>query len=42
MRAKFAAQGLLPIASAPDVFVGVMRAEQEKWAQVVKAANIKD
>lgn len=42
MRAKFAAQGLVPIASAPDAFVAVMRAEQEKWAQVIKAANIKE
>ena len=42
MQKKLAAQGVLPIASAPDAFVGVIKAEQGKWAQVIKAANIKE
>lgn len=41
MRAKLAAQGVLPIASKPDEFTAYMKAEQEKWSQVIKAANIK-
>ena len=42
MRKKLAAQGVVPIASTPAAFVGVIKAEQEKWAQVIKAANIKE
>jgi tripartite-type tricarboxylate transporter receptor subunit TctC len=42
MREKLARQGVLPIASKPEEFVAYMRAEQDKWAKVIKAANIKD
>ena len=40
MQKKLAAQGVLPIASTPGEFTTVIKAEQEKWAQVIKAANI--
>jgi tripartite-type tricarboxylate transporter receptor subunit TctC len=39
---KLAAQGVVPIASTPAAFTGVIKAEQEKWAQVIKVANIKE
>ena len=42
MQKKLAAQGVLPIASTPAEFTGVIKAEQEKWAEVIKAANIKE
>lgn len=42
MQKKLAAQGVLPIASSPEKFTGVMQAEQKKWAEVIKAANIKE
>jgi tripartite-type tricarboxylate transporter receptor subunit TctC len=42
MQKKLAAQGVLPIASTPDEFTGVIKLEQEKWAQVIKASNIKE
>jgi len=31
----------VPIASKPEAFTAYMKAEQEKWSQVIKAANIK-
>ncbi len=42
MQKKLAAQGAVPIASTPESFTGVIKSEQEKWAQVIKAANIKE
>jgi tripartite-type tricarboxylate transporter receptor subunit TctC len=42
MQKKLAAQGVVPIASTPAAFVGVIKSEQEKWAEVIKAANIKE
>ncbi len=42
MQKKLAGQGVLPIASTPDGFTAVMKSEQEKWAAVIKAANIKE
>ena len=42
MKKKLAAQGVLPIASTPEDFTGVIKAEQQKWADVIKAANIKE
>jgi tripartite-type tricarboxylate transporter receptor subunit TctC len=39
---KLVKQGVLPIASTPEEFTAYMKVEQEKWAQVIKAANIKD
>jgi tripartite-type tricarboxylate transporter receptor subunit TctC len=40
MQKKLAAQGVLPIASTPAEFTAVMKSEQTKWAEVIKAANI--
>ena len=42
MKKKLAAQGVLPIASSPEEFTGVIKSEQQKWAGVIKAANIKE
>jgi tripartite-type tricarboxylate transporter receptor subunit TctC len=42
MRDKLAKQGVLPIASSPAEFTAYMRTEQDKWAKVIKAANIKE
>jgi len=42
MLEKLARQGVLPIASSPAEFTAYMRTEQEKWAQVIKAANIRE
>ncbi len=42
MRDKFAKQGVLPIASTPAEFTATMLTEQKKWAEVIKAANIKE
>jgi tripartite-type tricarboxylate transporter receptor subunit TctC len=42
MQKKLAAQGVLPIASTAAEFTDVMRSEQKKWAEVIKAAGIKE
>jgi tripartite-type tricarboxylate transporter receptor subunit TctC len=42
MQKKLAAQGVLPIASTPDGFTAVIKSEQTKWAEVIKAANIRE
>jgi tripartite-type tricarboxylate transporter receptor subunit TctC len=42
MSEKLQKQGVVPIASTPDEFIGVIRREQAKWAAVIKAANIKE
>jgi tripartite-type tricarboxylate transporter receptor subunit TctC len=42
MQAKLAAQGVVPIASTPEGFTSVIKSETEKWAKVIKAANIKE
>ena len=42
MKKKLAAQGVLPIASTPEDFTGVIKAERQEWAGVIKAANIKE
>jgi len=39
---KLTRQGVLPIASTSAEFTAYMKTEQEKWAQVIKAANIKE
>jgi tripartite-type tricarboxylate transporter receptor subunit TctC len=39
---KLAKQGVLPIASTPSEFTTYMQAEQAKWADVIKASNIKE
>ena len=42
MRDKLEKQGVLPIASTPQEFTAYMKADEAKWAQVIKAANIKE
>ena len=42
MRDKLAKQGVLPIASTPAEFTAYIQTEQKKWAEVIKAANIKE
>jgi tripartite-type tricarboxylate transporter receptor subunit TctC len=42
MQKKLAAQGVVPIASTPAAFVDVIKSEQDKWAKVIKASNIKE
>ena len=42
MQKKLAGQGVLPIASTPGEFTAVIKTEQAKWAEVIKAANIKE
>ncbi len=42
MQEKFTKQGVLPIAGSPAEFTAYMRTEQDKWAKVIKAANIKE
>ena len=42
MQKKLAAQGVLPIASTPSEFTAVIKSEQTKWAEVIKAAGIKE
>jgi tripartite-type tricarboxylate transporter receptor subunit TctC len=41
LKEKFAALGLDPVGGTPEDFARDMRAEGEKWAGVIKAANIK-
>jgi tripartite-type tricarboxylate transporter receptor subunit TctC len=38
---KFTSLGLDPVGGTPEAFAKQMRAEGEKWAKVIKAANIK-
>jgi tripartite-type tricarboxylate transporter receptor subunit TctC len=39
VREKFAAQGAEPVGSSPEQFRGYVRAEIDKWAQVVRASG---
>jgi tripartite-type tricarboxylate transporter receptor subunit TctC len=41
IKAKFADLGADAIGSAPEELATFLRAEMPKWAEVVKAANIK-
>ena len=41
VRARFAAMGVESIGASPAQLAAIMRAEQEKWARVIRAANIK-
>lgn len=38
---KFAAQGSTPLTSSPEQFAKLMREESARYAQVIKAANIR-
>jgi tripartite-type tricarboxylate transporter receptor subunit TctC len=41
MRERILGMGGIPLGNSPDEFAAFMKAESEKWAQVVKAANVK-
>jgi len=41
LKEKFAAAGLDPIGGTPEDFASTMRTEGERWAKVIKAANVK-
>ena len=41
VRARFAAAGAEPAASNPQAFAALIRSEREKWAALIRAANIK-
>ena len=41
MRSQLAAAGAEPVASTPEEFAKFMRAESDKWARVIKTANVK-
>jgi tripartite-type tricarboxylate transporter receptor subunit TctC len=41
MQERFAALGLDPVGGTPEEFAQQLRAEGEKWAKVIRAANIK-
>jgi tripartite-type tricarboxylate transporter receptor subunit TctC len=41
VKERFATLGLDPVGGTPDDFAQQMRAEGEKWAKVIRAANIK-
>ena len=41
MRSQLAAAGAEPVASTPEEFAKFMRAESQKWARVIKTANVK-
>jgi tripartite-type tricarboxylate transporter receptor subunit TctC len=41
VKERFATLGLDPVGGTPDDFVQQMRAEGEKWAKVIRTANIK-
>ena len=41
IREKLVAQGMEPVGSTPDDFARFMKSEVEKWARVIKSANIR-
>ncbi len=41
MKERFATLGLDPVGSTPEAFTKQMRAEDEKWAKVIRAGNTK-
>ena len=41
LKEKFAAAGLDTIGGSPEDFANIMRTEGERWAKVIKAANVK-
>ena len=42
MREKLAEQGAVPGSGSPAAFAGFVAREQERYARIVKAANIHD
>jgi tripartite-type tricarboxylate transporter receptor subunit TctC len=41
VRERLDAIGFVPVANTPDEFAAVIKAESERWAKVIRAANIK-
>jgi tripartite-type tricarboxylate transporter receptor subunit TctC len=41
MKERFASLGLDPVASTPDEMASFMRREQERYATIIRNANIK-
>jgi tripartite-type tricarboxylate transporter receptor subunit TctC len=41
VRERLDAIGFAPVANTPDEFAAVIKAESERWAKVIRAANIK-
>ena len=41
MKAKFEQLGVMPVGSTPTQLGDHIKAEMEKWAPVIRAANIK-
>jgi tripartite-type tricarboxylate transporter receptor subunit TctC len=41
IREKLIAQGTDPVGTTPEEFGAFMKSETAKWAQVIKAANIR-
>lgn len=41
VRERLDAIGFVPVANQPDEFAAIIRAESERWAKVIRAANIK-
>lgn len=41
MKERFASLGIDPVGGTPEAFTKQMRAEDEKWAKVIRAGNIK-
>jgi tripartite-type tricarboxylate transporter receptor subunit TctC len=41
MRERLSVVGFEPVASTPEEFARQLRTEAEKWAKVIRAANIK-
>jgi len=41
VKARLDAIGFVPVANTPDEFAAVIKAESERWAKVIRAANIK-
>ena len=41
LRARFAAAGAEPVGSTPEAFAALVRSEREKWARLIRTANIK-
>jgi tripartite-type tricarboxylate transporter receptor subunit TctC len=41
IKERLAPQGFTPVASSPEEFAALIRADMERWGQVIRAANLK-
>jgi tripartite-type tricarboxylate transporter receptor subunit TctC len=41
VKERLDAAGLVPVGNTPDEFAAIIKAETTRWAQVIRAANIK-